>query len=239
MNRLRAVRTRVNGAIVVVGLTMAMVAVPTVERVRPGKGPATARNSLRLIARLCGIRFVITGEERLDSGVGSIVVANHASPIDIAAMLVASAEVRFAAAAELFRLPLLGGAMRALGSVPVDRARPRAALTQLSKEVETLDGSLVVFAEGGIPPVGEVVEFKTGAFALAIESGRPVIPVSIGGSGDVLPRGARVWARPGTISVRVHQPIETHELKPSDRRRLRDEVERIVRASMVDARVPG
>mgnify|MGYP001107690055 CR=1 FL=1 len=75
--------------------------------------------AIRVISRLCGIRYVVDGATRLDAATTYVLVPNHSSPLDIPAVLMARPSARFVAAAELFRVPLLGGTMRALGSVAV------------------------------------------------------------------------------------------------------------------------
>ena len=209
-------RRSLNGVVVVMGLLVALPLVVAVERVRAGAGSRVARGAVRGIAALCGIRFVVTGAGGLDAAGAYVFVPNHASPVDIPAMLLVRPGLHFVAAAELFRVPLLGGAMRALGAIPVDRSRPARNRGRLSQEA-TATTSVVVFAEGGIPDVGEARRFRTGAFVLAIESGVPVVPVTIRGSADVLPRGSRIWARPGVITVECHPPIATTGMSIADR----------------------
>lgn len=221
-----------NGIVVVIGLLVTLPAVVLAERVRRGAGRTVAARAIAVIAATCGIRFRVVGAAHLTTSAGGrgVVVANHASPLDIPALLAAHAELRFVAAAELFGIPLLGSAMRALDAVPVDRRRARASGSKL--EAEGIPRPTVVFAEGGIPVAGDEPRFHTGAFVLAIESGAPVVPVTIHGSARVLPRGSRIWARPGTVTVEVHAPIETTGLSLADRKALRDRTELVVRDAL-------
>jgi 1-acyl-sn-glycerol-3-phosphate acyltransferase len=216
--------------VVVLGLLAALPVVAAAERLRAGSGRRVARLAIRGVSRACGIRYTITGLERLDPSVAYVFVPNHSSPVDIPTLLVVRPDLRFVAAAELFRVPLLSSAMRALGAVPIDRSRTVEARRRLAAIVEDArTDALVVFAEGGIPAPGEPVRFETGAFVLAIEAGVPVVPVSIRGSADVLPRGQRIWVRPGEITVKLHDPIDTAGCTLADRKQLRDRTERIVR----------
>ena len=225
--------------VVLLGLLVALPAVGVAERLRAGAGRAVAGRAIRAISAACGIRYAVTGLEHLGPAGGPYVyVPNHASPVDIPALLVARPGVRFVAAAELFRVPLLGGALRALGSVPVDRARPAAAARDALGGGAIVADELVVFAEGGIPEPGEVRRFLTGAFVLAIQTGASIVPVTIHGSADVLPRGSRIWARPGRITVEMHPPIPTAGLTLADRKALRDRTERTVRGPREEAAAP-
>ena len=218
------VRAGLNAIVVAVGLLVALPVVAVAERLRRGAGRAAVLRGVRVISRLCAIRYVIDGADGLDASVPYVLVPNHSSPLDIPAMLVAWPQARFVAAAELFRIPLLGGAIRALGSIPVDRRRPVA-----------VDGDahdLVVFAEGGIPRAGERRRFKTGAFVLAIAAGAEIVPVSISGTDVVLPRGHRFAVRPGTVHVEIHPPMPTAGCTTADRKSLRDRTEATVRDAL-------
>lgn len=202
---------------------IALPAIAAAERIRTGSGRRVAHGAVRGLTTLCGIQVRTTGAD--DVPPDAVLVPNHASPVDIPALLLARPDLRFVAAAELFRVPLLGAALRALASVPVARSRDRQLATP-----DDL-GRVVVFAEGGIPVPGSRPRFETGAFVVAIRAGVPIVPVTIRGSADVLPRGAKVWARPGAIDVEYHEAIPTTGLTLADRKALRDRTERVVRGA--------
>ena len=223
----RSVRGVLNGVIVAGVLTVSLPLIVVAERVRRGSGRSVAARATRVVAALCGLAFDVRGLEQLNGSTPYVFVPNHSSPADIPAMLAAVSDARFLAAAELFRIPLLGWAMRAMGSVPINRSRPRDAQRQLDGTPS--EGSVVVFAEGGIPAEHERVRFKTGAFVLAIETRRAVVPVSIHGAADVLPRGRRLRVLPGVVTVQLHEPIATTGMTLADRKMLRDSTEHAVR----------
>ena len=219
-------RRVLNPVVVSAGLLVALPAIVVAERLRAGWGRSVAVAAIRCISSLCGVRYVVDPLPPLDAAQSHVFVPNHSSPLDIAAMLIARPDVRFAAAAEWFDVPLLGGAVRALGSVPVDRSNPRAARTEMARLVESDEPfSLVVFAQGGIPESGEPFAFKTGAFQLAIDAKALVVGVAISGAGRVLPRGHKVLVKPGVVRVRVLEPVATAGMTPRDRKALRTTTE--------------
>src|SRR2546422_378489 len=73
--------------------------------------------------------------------------------------------------------------------------------------------SVVVFAEGTRSPDGHLLPFKKGGFILAMKAGVPIVPVSIHGGYQVLPKGS-LRVRPGTIHVIFGAPISTSEYSP-------------------------
>lgn len=192
-------------------LTALLVVLPTIaiaERFRDGSGRVVAVTAIKILAKLCGIQFETVGADRLPTTRSYLFVPNHASPIDVAAVLVAHPGARFVAASELFNIPLLGPAMRALGTVAIDRRDRRAAharIVELSQPEAARD--LVIFAEGGIAPPGTVLPFKGGPFRIAATSGAAVVPVAISGSAAVLPPRGRLRVQPGVITVELLEPM--------------------------------
>ena len=159
--------------------------------------------------------------DQLTTGTAYVLAPNHTSPMDIAALLVARPDARFVAAAELFRIPLLGAAMRALGTVPIERGDATASRHRVTALSRPEPGRrLVMFPEGGIAPSSEVLPFKTGAFVVAINSGAPVVPVAISGAAAVLPPHGHLRIRPGTVHVDLLDPVPTTGLTTVNRAEL-------------------
>jgi 1-acyl-sn-glycerol-3-phosphate acyltransferase len=222
-----AFRAQYNRGFVVAGLLVLLPAVVVGDRVRRGSGRRILRWGVSIVASLCGVRFEVHGRSSGDRPAG-VVVANHSSPMDIPALLWADPDVRFVATSGLFRIPVLAAAMRALGTVPIDRHDHDRAQRQLDEMVDRPDlvagGDVAVFPEGGIAPTGQRLPFKTGAFTLAIRTGNPVVPVAIHGSDRVLAPGARLLVRPGVVTVEFLQPVDVTGLTLEDRHVLRDHV---------------
>jgi 1-acyl-sn-glycerol-3-phosphate acyltransferase len=80
---------------------------------------------------------------------------------------------------------------------------------------------VIIFAEGTRSADGELQPFKKGPFVLAIEAGVPVVPVSIIGSREIMPKGSFLVSR-GEITVRVGEPISVVGLVYEDRDHLRE-----------------
>lgn len=228
------VRAQLNRIVVVVGLLFGLPLVAIVGWVNREAGRRLALRAIKSIAGVCGIRIDVHGAADLDDACSYVLVPNHTSPLDIAAVLVARPDAQFVAAAGLFRVPLLSSAMRALGTVPIarnDHARARERVAELANAID--DRELVVFAEGGIAPTDELLPFKTGAFVIAIDSGVPVVPIAISGAPSILARRGRLLVHPGTLRIEVLPPVPTTGLTVDDRHDLATRV----RDAIIDARV--
>ena len=75
--------------------------------------------------------------------------------------------------------------------------------------------SLIFFPEGTRSDDGTIKPFKKGGFITAIETGWPVLPVTVNGSRRVLPKGSLVFDS-GTIEVVVGEPIESTDFAPDN-----------------------
>jgi 1-acyl-sn-glycerol-3-phosphate acyltransferase len=219
------VRAQLNRVVILFGLLLALPVVALVGRVHRRAGRRVAVRAVKSITRLCGIRIDVHGAEHLDDKASYVLVPNHTSPLDIAAVLVARPDAQFVAAAGLFRIPLLASAMRALGTAPIARNNHERARERVAELAHAVDNrELVVFAEGGIAPTAELLPFKTGAFVIAINTHVPVVPIAISGAPRILPRHGRLRARPGTLHIEVLQPVPTAGLVVDDRHELAQRV---------------
>ena len=139
-----------------------------------------------------------------------IFACNHGSLMDIPILYKAlPVEFRFLVKKELFKIPLLGFAMKTAGYVPIDRSGGRAAVRSMKEAAARIreGASIVVFPEGTRTLDGKLQQFKEGGFMLAVKSGCPVVPVAIRGSYNILRKGSFI-AKPGDVEVIVGSPME-------------------------------
>jgi 1-acyl-sn-glycerol-3-phosphate acyltransferase len=163
----------------------------------------------RTLLRLCACPIRVSGAEAL-AGLGpAVVCSNHQSYLDSVALLaVLPIEVRFVAKRELLTTPLVGTVIRKVGHLPVDRVDLSRSVAGADVVTQTLrsGSSLVVFPEGTFRSAPGLLPFRLGAFKAAVEAGRPVVPVAIVGTRDIL-RGSSLLPRRGRIEITVGEPI--------------------------------
>jgi len=237
----RRLRAEYNRVLVVGALLVLLPTIVVVERLRRGTGRRLARWGVSVVAALCGVRFVVGGSRPIVPVGRAVVTPNHSSPMDIPALLFALPSIRFLAAADLFRIPLLASAMRALGTQPIDRRdhdRSQRQLDALVADRRAGDGfDLAIFPEGGIAPAGVRLPFKSGAFTLAIRTTSAIVPVAIHGTDAVLRPKGRLLVRPGVVTIEFLDGIATDGLTLDDRHVLRDHVQDLVTTALTERMV--
>ena len=178
------------------------------------------------------IRVRSEGLEKLDPAGSYVFVANHASYMDIPALLsILPQQYRFFAKSGLYRIPFLGWHLRWAGHLPVDRSNARNSLKSMSAGAQAIRDrgiSVLLFPEGGRSPKG-LREFREGAAYIAIKAAVPVVPVAIVGMRELLPMNS-IHIRSGNVVRRVGKPIPTSGLKSTDRAELTEHLYREIGA---------
>jgi 1-acyl-sn-glycerol-3-phosphate acyltransferase len=217
------------GALSVLALVLVSPKSPHIERV--------IRWWSRSWLRASGTTLTIEGRENIDTERSYVVVANHLSTLDImVCFLAVEVPIRYLAKKELFRIPLLAQAMRAVGIIEVDRKARSAihnSVNRQAKELIANNRSLIIYAEGTRPRDGVMKPFKKGAFTMAIASQLPVLPLSINGTYEAAVPG-KPWFRGGPVTAIVDAPIETEGMTYADADTLRDRVHDIISKRVTD-----
>ncbi len=178
-----------------------------------------------------GVDLEVSGLEKVDTSRSHVVVANHQSNLDIMVCFAAiPLPIRFLAKKELFKVPILAPAMRAIGIVEVDRQARSAALTSIneqSAEVVRRGHSLIIYPEGTRSRSGQIAPFKKGAFTMAVAAGMPVLPVTIHGAWQAWQPETLV-VHGGKIRVVIDDPIPTEGLHRADVESIRNKAFEVV-----------
>lgn len=173
------------------------------------------------------------GVAHFQPGQNYVVVCNHNSMIDI---LVSTPSVPGAsktlAKAELGRIPIFGLVYKS-GSILVNRRDPNSRRHSLEamKEVLRRGMHLILYPEGTRNKTGAPLKsFHDGAFAIAIEMQKPIIPALIFYTRGILPSGKTFYARPHPVPIHFLEPVNTRGLTLQDTAYLKEKVFRLMQA---------
>lgn len=155
------------------------------------------------------VKVSVRGRENIDKRTSYVFVANHQGAYDIFSVYgYLGHNFKWMMKKSLRKIMLVGYTCQKCGHIFVDRSSPTAIRRTIETAEKRLrDGmSLVVFPEGARTFTGKMGPFKKGAYQLALEFHLPLVPVTIDGSFDIMPR-TRYVPRPGRIVLTIHEPI--------------------------------
>ncbi|MGA7458674.1 MAG: lysophospholipid acyltransferase family protein [Candidatus Korobacteraceae bacterium] len=167
---------------------------------------------------LIGVKIEVRGLEHLQAGCNYIFMSNHASNLDPPVLIpVIPGRTSVLVKKEVFRIPVLGTGMRLAELVPVDRGDHEAAIESVQAAIRVLRKGfhMLIYPEGTRTGDGRLLPFKKGPFYLAMDSGVPVVPVTILGTFESWPK-TRFALKPGTATVVFHPPIDPHDFSDRD-----------------------
>lgn len=195
----------------------------------------------RIVALVTPMPVRVVGRRNVDPRQSYVVVSNHQSLFDIIVLYGwLGIDFRWVMKQELRSVPGLGAACAALGHIYIDRSNHEAAVESINAARERITGgtSVLFFPEGTRSNDSRMRPFKKGAFRFAVDTGLPILPVTVDGTCDVLP--ARQFdLRPGRARLVIHEPIVTDGLATADLPTLTERVRRTIGSALPQGRESG
>lgn len=163
----------------------------------------------KLMCWITFVRVTVVGRENIDKNTSYVFVANHQGAYDIFVVYgFLGHSFRWMMKKNLKKIPFVGFACDKGGHIFVDNSSPAAVKKTMDAAHQRLQKglSLVVFPEGSRSWNGKMNKFKKGAYQLAVQCNLPVVPITIDGAFEVMPRFKKlpVW---GHIKLTIHKPI--------------------------------
>jgi len=166
----------------------------------------------QFIIRILMLPVKVEGRENLVKGQSYVFVANHQGSFDIFLIYgFLCRNFKWMMKRQLRQMPFVGKACEAAHHIFVDKRGASKIRATYDSARQTLQGgmSLVVFPEGARTFTGHMGVFKRGAFMLADDIELPVVPLTINGSFDVMPRTRDMkWVIWHPLRLTIHKPIQ-------------------------------
>lgn len=188
-----------------------------------------ARCLFWVLERLCGLKYVVEGRERIPPG-NHIVMSNHTSAWETIAQFVIFPPHVWVLKRELLWIPFVGWGLKLLRSIAIDRGVGHRAVNQVVEQgkARLADGLwVIIFPEGTRVVTGETKRFGVSGALLAAATGKLMIPLSHN-AGAFWPRRS-IIKRPGTIRVVIGEAISPQGKNP---RQLNEEARLAIEAGL-------
>ena len=190
-----------------------------------------------LLLFVSGVRLNISGLENIDPRRSYIIMANHQSYHDIFLLLTLPIFIHWMAKRELFRMPVFGSILKWIDAISIDRTNKAKTYVSIKNAVEKIrsGATVLIFPEGTRSPTGDLLPFNKGGFSLAILSRSPILPITIYGTHNVMPKGS-LMVHPSKVEVLINPPIETKSLNLRDRDQLREQVQKLFQRNLTGSK---
>eukprot|EP01018_Ginkgo_biloba_P012089 Gb_21284 [translate_table: standard] len=152
----------------------------------------------------------IEGLENLPApNVPAVYVSNHQSYLDIYILLLVGRSFKFISKTSIFLIPIIGWSMFLTGHIPLHRMDKKSQMECLRRCLNVLKqgASVLFFPEGTRTKDGKMATFKKGAFTVAAKARAPVVPITLIGTGKIMPNGMESTLRKGSVKIIIHPPI--------------------------------
>ena len=190
-----------------------------------GVRDAWSRTVIALLELVVGLRWRLSGRERIPHG-PVLVACKHQSAWETIALQLVLPDPSFVLKQELLKLPVIGWYLRRVGMLPIDRSAGAGALKLMVKSAKERSAEgrpVVIFPQGTRVAPGADQAYHPGVFALYHALNLPVLPVAL--------NSGQFWASesfmkyPGVINVHVLEPIPTGLDRKSFMARLEEVIE--------------
>jgi 1-acyl-sn-glycerol-3-phosphate acyltransferase len=163
----------------------------------------------RLLFLTNGVKLRIYGLENVVKKKSYVFISNHQSHLDICAVVLAlRTPVKFVYKKSLENLPIFGQALKLGKMIPIDRSDTRKAIESINRSMRELKNGIgaFFFGEGTRTRDGMLQPFKKGGAIFSINTGLPIMPVTVVNSFSLLPKGA-LHIESGTIGIIFDEEI--------------------------------
>lgn len=176
----------------------------------------------------------IEGRELIDNKETYVMVCNHQSAVDIPILFRLFTHFKWVSKDILFKVPLIGWNMCLNRYIRIRRGSIKSQIRMLDDCKKNLKkgSSVMIFPEGTRSETGEMKKFKRGAFDLALKTGRPILPIIINGTSEVLPKNSLVIKGRHKVKIKILPPLEFNSFKDRSADKVLNEVKTLMQNSL-------
>lgn len=183
----------------------------------------------KTLINIVGGRVKVDGAENLPKG-PVLFVSNHQGSFDIPVLMsYLPKPFGFISKIEVLKIPVVGGWMRVMNCVFMDRSSRVQSSQAIGSGVEILKQghSLLIFPEGTRSKGGPIQAFKAGSFRLAMDAEVPIIPIAIDGTADIMEKNNNIM-KPADVTLTILPAVSVEKIKTMDSKALAEHVQSLI-----------
>jgi 1-acyl-sn-glycerol-3-phosphate acyltransferase len=172
-----------------------------------------------ILVRLLPIWKVrVEGRKKALKGIAYVIISNHQSILDILLVNCLRYRFKWVSKIENLKMPVLGWYLRMADYIIINRGNQESKEEMMERSFQCLKRgtSIMMFPEGTRSVDKEIGFFKRGAFQLAIQANKPILPVLLDGSGGVLPKHGFIFSTGHEIRIKVFDPVPPESFNTND-----------------------
>jgi 1-acyl-sn-glycerol-3-phosphate acyltransferase len=179
-------------------------------------------------------KIKIEGREKAKKNETYVIISNHQSILDILLITCLRYRLRWISKIENFSIPLLSWSMRMARYIPIERGNPESKVIMMEESIRTLKQgiSIMMFPEGTRSKDDRIMDFKKGAFQMAIITEKPVLPVIIDGTGKVLPKKGIIFSGGYLLTIKVLDPVYPQSFGTTDPEELASKFRKLMEVAL-------
>jgi 1-acyl-sn-glycerol-3-phosphate acyltransferase len=155
------------------------------------------------------LKIKITGKENIKKGETYVMICNHQSLLDIIVLFKLFTHFKWVSKKELFKIPVVGWTMYLNRYIAVDRANKHshAKMFEACNKNLLMGNSLLIFPEGTRSEDGNVHFFKEGAFKMALNAKKGILPIVLDGTAAAIPKKGLMFKSLAHIQIKILPPV--------------------------------
>jgi len=176
----------------------------------------------------------VIGRQNIRKDETYIMVSNHQSGADIIVLFLLWNSFKWVAKRSLYYFPFIGWNMWLNRYIALERGKASSMRRMMAEAKKTLKSgsSLMIFPEGTRSRDGNLQQFKTGAFHLALETGKPVLPIVIKGTFKAIRKGGFLVNKNHDIQAKVLPPVLFETIKGMDAKEVTSLVHHLIQTEL-------